>query len=69
MPPDPAAFDAALAAHAAGVRFEHLPATVVDHETMRFLGMHLDFSLLSTYGNSASIREVFKFVASDESVR
>ena len=46
-----------------------LPATVVDQETVRFLGMHLDFSLLSTYGNGASIREVFKFVASDESVR
>jgi hypothetical protein len=46
-----------------------LPFTVIDHETMRFLGMHLDLSLLSTYGNVASIREVFKFVASDESVR
>jgi Sulfatase/Putative metal-binding motif len=43
--------------------------TVVDQETMRFLGMHLDFSLMSTYGNAASLREVLKFVASDESVR
>ncbi len=43
--------------------------TVFDQETMRFLGMHLDFSLMATYGNSASLREVFKFVASDESVR
>jgi hypothetical protein len=43
--------------------------TVLDHETMRFLGMHLDLSLLSTYGNPASTREVFKFVASDLSVR
>ncbi|MDQ3001008.1 MAG: sulfatase-like hydrolase/transferase [Fibrobacterota bacterium] len=43
--------------------------TVFDHETMRFLGMHLDFSLMATYGNSASIREVFKFLESDESIR
>jgi Sulfatase len=43
--------------------------TVLDHETLRFLGMHLDPSLLSTYGNAASIREVFKFVADDRSVR
>lgn len=42
--------------------------TVLDQETMRFLGMHLDFSLMSTYGNAASIREVFKFVSSDESI-
>jgi hypothetical protein len=27
--------------------------TVADHETMRFMGMHLDLSLLSTYGNPA----------------
>lgn len=43
--------------------------TVFDHETLRFLGMHLDFSLMATYGNSASIREVFKFLESDESLR
>lgn len=43
--------------------------TVFDQETMRFLGMHLDLGLMSTYGNSASIRELFKFIASDESVR
>ncbi|MDB5047159.1 MAG: sulfatase [Fibrobacteres bacterium] len=43
--------------------------TVFDQETMRFMGMHLDFSLMSTYGNSAAMREVFKFVASDESIR
>ncbi|MDB5104354.1 MAG: sulfatase [Fibrobacteres bacterium] len=42
--------------------------TVVDQETMRFLGMHLDLGLMSTYGNAASIREVFKFIASDESI-
>ncbi|MBW8887589.1 MAG: sulfatase-like hydrolase/transferase [Fibrobacteres bacterium] len=45
-----------------------LPFTVLDHETMRFLGMHLDLSLLATYGNVASTREVFKFIASDLSV-
>ncbi|MEO7426715.1 MAG: sulfatase-like hydrolase/transferase, partial [Fibrobacteria bacterium] len=43
--------------------------TVFDQETMRFMGMHLDFSLMSTYGNAASMREVLKFVASDESLR
>ena len=42
--------------------------TVVDHETLRFLGMHLDPSLLGTYGNGAALREVFKFLASDLSV-
>jgi hypothetical protein len=42
--------------------------TVADHETMRFLGMHLDLSLWSTYGNAASLREVARFVASDMSV-
>ena len=46
-----------------------LPFTVLDHETLRFLGMHLDLGLLSTYGNAASTREVLKFVASDLSVR
>lgn|GEM_PF-439938 len=43
--------------------------SVFDQETMRFLGMHLDLGLMSTYGNSSSIRELFKFIASDESVR
>jgi hypothetical protein len=45
-----------------------LPFTVADHETMRFMGMHLDLSLLSTYGNPAAFREVISFVASDQSV-
>jgi hypothetical protein len=60
-------------AHAAGwilIAFHSilLPFTVLDDETMRFMGMHLDLSLLSTYGNMASTREVLKFVASDLSV-
>jgi hypothetical protein len=42
---------------------------VFDQETMRFLGMHLDLGLMATYGNASSIRELLKFVASDESVR
>jgi hypothetical protein len=46
-----------------------LPFTVLDHETLRFLGMHLDLSLLGTYGNAAATREVLKFVASDLSLR
>ncbi len=43
--------------------------TVMDHETLRFLGMHLDPSFLGTYGNTASIREVLRFVADDRSIR
>lgn len=43
--------------------------TVMDHETLRFLGMHLDPSFLGTYGNTASIREVLHFVADDRSIR
>lgn len=43
--------------------------TVADHETMRFMGMHLDLSMISTYGNPAAAREVTKFVASDQSIR
>ena len=43
--------------------------TLFDQETQRFLGMHLDLGLMSTYGNAASIRELLKFIASDESVR
>src|SRR5262245_38937560 len=38
--------------------------TVADHEMMRFMGLHLDPSLLGTYGNPAAFREVAKFVAS-----
>lgn len=42
--------------------------TVADHETLRFLGMHLDLSLWTTYGNAASLREVLSFLASDQSI-
>jgi hypothetical protein len=46
-----------------------LPFTVADHETLRFLGTHLELSVLGTYGRPASLREVFRYVASDRSVR
>ncbi|HLP40732.1 MAG TPA: sulfatase-like hydrolase/transferase [Fibrobacteria bacterium] len=42
--------------------------TVADQETMRFLGMHLDLSLWTTYGNPASLREVLGYLSSDRSV-
>lgn len=58
------AFAAMAAMHSLFLLF-----TVVDHETMRFMGMHLDPSMISTYGNAAATREVLKFIASDESVR
>ncbi len=43
--------------------------TVGDHETQRFMGMHLDWSFLSTYGNTSAMKEVLKFVASDLSLK
>ncbi len=42
--------------------------TVIDHETLRFMGMHFDPGMARTYGNSAAVREVFHFIASDKSV-
>jgi hypothetical protein len=46
-----------------------LPVTVIDHETLRFMGMHFDPGLLRTYGNGASIREIFTYLAHDASVK
>ncbi len=42
--------------------------TVVDDETMRFMGMHVDPSFLGTYGNAAAVRESWTILASDRSV-
>lgn len=42
--------------------------TVADHETMRFMGMHLDPGMLRTYGNLAALRETVSFVAHDAAV-
>lgn len=42
--------------------------TVVDHETLRFMGMHFDPGMMRTYGNSAATRDVMKFVLSDASI-
>lgn len=53
-----------VAAHSAVLLF-----TVADQETMRFLGMHLDLSLWTTYGNAASLKEVLAFLGADQSVR
>lgn len=46
-----------------------LPVTVIDHETLRFMGMHFDPGMLRTYGNGASIREIFVYLRQDASVR
>jgi arylsulfatase A-like enzyme len=42
--------------------------TVMDHETLRFMGMHFDPGMMRTYGNSAATRDVAKFVMSDASI-
>ncbi|MFC1585528.1 LTA synthase family protein [Fibrobacterota bacterium] len=46
-----------------------LLGTVVNHETYRFLGGHLNFNLLGTFGNKTSINEVFNYVAQDQTWR
>lgn len=58
-----AAFGMLVLLHSAGLLF-----TVADQETMRFLGMHLDLSLWTTYGNPASLKEVLNFLDSDQSI-
>jgi arylsulfatase A-like enzyme len=45
-----------------------LVLTVIDHETLRFMGMHFDPGMMRTYGNSAATRDVLKFVLSDASI-
>jgi membrane-anchored protein YejM (alkaline phosphatase superfamily) len=42
--------------------------TVFDHEIMRFMGGHLSLTLFNTYGNAASGRELFNFLAQDASI-
>lgn len=42
--------------------------TVVDHETLRFMGMHFDPGMFLTYGNGAATRDVLKFILADASV-
>lgn len=42
--------------------------TVVDQETMRFLGTHFDPGMARTYLNTASVRQLFKFIAADKSI-
>ena len=51
------------AAHAA-----ILLLTVIDHETLRFMGMHFDPGMMRTYGNSAAARDVLKFILADASI-
>ncbi len=43
--------------------------TVSDHETYRFLGMHLRLTIFRTYVNPAGARDIFSFIASDKSVK
>lgn len=44
------------------------PLTVLDHETMRFMGGHLTKNLLMTYGNASSIRELLVLIGDDLSI-
>ncbi len=50
-------------AHAAILIF-----TVIDHETLRFMGMHFDPGMMRTYGNGAATRDVSKFILGDASI-
>lgn len=45
-----------------------LLVTVIDHETLRFMGMHFDPGMFRTYGNSAATRDVLKYIMADASV-
>lgn len=42
--------------------------TVIDHETLRFMGMHFDPGMMRTYGNGAATRDVLKFILADASI-
>ncbi len=46
-----------------------LLATVLDHESLRFWGMHIDGSFVATYGNLAGIRAALVYLADDRSIR
>lgn len=46
-----------------------LVATVVDHESLRFWGMHADGSFVGTYGNWAGIRAALVYLSDDRSIR
>lgn len=42
--------------------------TVVDHETLRFMGMHFDPGMMRTYGNTAATRDALGFILADASI-
>lgn len=42
--------------------------TVVDHETLRFMGMHFDPGMMRTYGNISAARDVLRFALADASI-
>jgi arylsulfatase A-like enzyme len=42
--------------------------TVLDHETLRFMGMHFDPGMMKTYGNSAAGSDASKFILHDASI-
>lgn len=42
--------------------------TVIDHETLRFMGMHFDPGMFRTYGNTAATRDVLKYILADASI-
>lgn len=45
-----------------------LVLTVIDHETLRFMGMHFDPGMMRTYGNPAASKDASKFILSDASI-
>jgi arylsulfatase A-like enzyme len=42
--------------------------TVIDHETLRFMGMHFDPGMMRTYGNTSAGKDASKFILSDASI-
>jgi hypothetical protein len=42
--------------------------TVIDHETLRFMGMHFDPGMMRTYGNGAAGKDASKFILHDASI-
>jgi hypothetical protein len=59
---------APLLALLAGFHAVALFFTVVDHETLRFMGMHFDPGMLRTYGNPAATRDALGFILADASI-
>lgn len=42
--------------------------TVIDQELFRFMSIHFSRSMIETYGNASSVREIFQMIGADQSV-